>query len=262
MKILLNNKFIDSLIVINSIITIYLCFNTPPFQNQIIFIDHIFTLIFIAEMGYKLYFYGIDFFKGKWNRFDFLVVLISSIPLLLLLFNVNINGLDYLLILRSFRLFKFFRLIKIIPNLSKVYYNFIKAIKITSGLAIGGFIILVVISIILCCMFKTISPEYFGDPFISIYSVFRLFSIEGWYEIPDKICESVNYFNATLVRILFSCIVLFGTFILGFLISQLSDTLAEDNNDELLEKNRLLEEKLNELNSKIDILIGKVNKNE
>jgi len=70
-------------------------------------------------------------------------------------------------------------------------------------------------------------------------------------------CESTSYANATFIRVLFSLLVLFGTFILGFIISSISDELALDNNDELMAKTKELEAKIDLIYEKIDLLTTK-----
>ena len=67
--------------------------------------------------------------------------------------------------------------------------------------------------------------------------------------------ENSSYINATFIRILFSLLVLFGTFIFGFIISSISDELAMDNNDGLIEKTKELETKIDNLTEKLDLLI-------
>ena len=124
-----------------------------------------------------------------------------------------------------------------------------------SSILIFGFIILLVIGVFLCTMYKEYDIVNFGDPLVSIYSVFRIFSVEGWYEIPDAMAENTSYLNATFIRILFSFLVLFGTFIFGFVISSISDELASDNNDELIEKTNKIGHKIDELTDTVNLLI-------
>jgi hypothetical protein len=70
-------------------------------------------------------------------------------------------------------------------------------------------------------------------------------------------CEKTSYVSATFIRIIFSFIVLFGTFVLGFIISSISDELALDNNNELINRTKELENKIDELNNKLDLLVKK-----
>ena len=252
MKIFLNDKFIAPLIAINALITVYLCYDNPPFGNVVLFFDYAITTLFVIEITYKINIYKKEYFEKKWNWFDFFVVTISFIALILQIFWLKVGILENLVILRVLRLFKFFRIIRVIPDIEKIYGNLIKALRVTSGIILGGFIILIIIGVVLCSMYKTYDPVHFRDPLISIYSVFRIFSVEGWYEIPDSMIESASYLNATFIRLLFSILVLFGTFILGFIISSISDELAADNNDELMAKTKDLEIKIDLLNEKMD----------
>jgi voltage-gated sodium channel len=174
------------------------------------------------------------------------------------IFNIEIADLiANVTILRTFRLFKIFRTIRIIPNASKIYSDFKKAFKATYGIVIGGIVVLIIIGVVLCCIFKNFDPDNFGDPIVSIYTVFRLFSVEGWYEIPDAMSVRTSYWYANGIRVLFSFIVLLGIFLLGFIISSMSDELTMDNNDELIKKTTDLEGKIDELNRKIDLLVSK-----
>jgi len=237
-------------------VTIYLCFDNPIFYQTFIYVDYALTLIFVCELSFKIYSFKKSFFKGIWNIFDFVIISISAISLLLPLFGMQTEELNFLLIFRILRLIKFFRIVKIVPNLDKIFSDLRKAIKVTYGIVLGGFVILIILGVLLCSIFKNFAPENFSDPFVSIYTVFRLFSVEGWYEIPDAMCEKTSYFNATLIRITFSCLVLFGTFVFGFIISSISDELALDNNNELIKKTAELEGKIDNLNKKIDLLLN------
>ena len=181
---------------------------------------------------------------------------------MLLSFVLQFSGLNFavlenIVILRTLRLFKFFRILRVIPNIDKIYRDLKKSIRVTSGILIGGLILLITMGVVLCSLYRNFDPVNFGDPFISIYSLFRIFSVEGWYEISDTMCEKSSYINATFIRILFSLLVLFGMFILGFIISSITDELASDNNDELISKTQELEKKIDNLNEKLDLLINK-----
>jgi len=104
------------------------------------------------------------------------------------------------------------------------------------------------LSIILSSLYGNIVPEYFGNPLESIYSVFRLFSIEGWYDIPNAISERSSYVMGYLSKFFLSGIVLvFGIFGMGFVSSMFIDEVTSDNNDEVLQRLSKLEEILKKM---------------
>ena len=253
---LLNEKVIGTLIALNAVVAVYLGFDNLPFIQEVAYLDYLITILFTCEVAFKIFVYKRDFFKVKWNWFDFIVVSVSFIALLLFWSGIESNILESFAILRTVRLFKFLRILRIIPNIEKTFSDLKKAVRVTSGIIIGGFIILIIVGVVLCSMYKDVDPVNFGDPIVSMYSTFRIFSVEGWYEIPDEMCTNTSYVNATFIRLLFSVLVLFGMFMLGFIISSISDELALDNNDELLGKTKELEDKIDKLNEKIDSLIN------
>ena len=225
-----------------------------------LYFDYFVTMLFVIEITYKIFIYKKPFFKGDWNLFDFIVTLGSFIAMVVHLLDLNLGALDNVVVLRTLRLFRFFKIIHIIPNVDKIARDFKNAIRVTSSILIFGFVIILVIGIILCTMYKEVDPTNFGDPLVSIYSVFRIFSVEGWYEIPDGIASNTSYLNATFIRILFSLLVLFGTFVFGFVISSISDELAADNNDELIQKTDELKDEIKILKEKMNIIINKIEK--
>lgn len=78
-------------------------------------------------------------------------------------------------------------------NYKKLLINFKLVVRSCVGILVGLSILIFLLSIILSSLYGNIVPEYFGDPLESIYSVFRLFSIEGWYDIPNAIAEHSSY---------------------------------------------------------------------
>ena len=257
MKLFLNEKFIGTLILINALFTVYLCYDGPPYVEVINYLDYLIIMLFVCEATYKIFVHKKQYFKDNWNKFDFFVTATSFIMLVIYFTGLELEFLENVVVLRTLRLFRFFRIIKVVPNIDKMFSDLRKAIRVTSGILIFGFIVLLVIGVILCSMYKSVDPIDFGDPLLAIYSVFRIFSVEGWYEIPNALTENASYINATFIRMLFTFLVLFGTFVLGFIISSISDELAIDNNDKLMEKSKQLEEKIDKLTE----IINKIENN-
>ena len=145
--------------------------------------DALFTIIFLFEAVSKIAQHGWkDYWSLGWNRFD-LIILIIALPSLAGLFVDDAMMTNSVLALRAMRLFKSFRMVQYIPNIEKL----LKGLKLAfraSLLVIMAFVVfLIVFSILTSTIFGKIAPEFFGNPGISIYSIFRLFSIEGWYEL-------------------------------------------------------------------------------
>ena len=263
-KYSLNKVFIGRLIILNAIVLICLCFeNFPRYQIYFQWIDIILTFLFVGEISFRWIIEKSKFFIEKdnctnkkfikgWNIFDFVIVLLSFIGIIGELFVNSFANMEAFILFRCLRLLKFFRILDIHPELEKIVSDFKKTIRLTFWLILIGFILVSTIGVLLCLFCKNLDPENFGNPFISIYSVFRLFSVEGWYEIPDAMSERTPYvIIRLLIKFGFSFLVFFGMIIFGFIISSITDKLAEDNTKEL-------EEKVEKLDKKIDLLISKI----
>ena len=59
-------------------------------------------------------------------------------------------------------------------------------------------------------LFGASAPEYFGTPMKSLYSVFKIFTIEGWYEIPEIVAERYSTIAGWFVRFYFILILFVG----------------------------------------------------
>jgi voltage-gated sodium channel len=105
-----------------------------------------------------------------------------------------------------------------------------------------------VFSIITTFLFGNLAPQYFGNPALSVYSIFRLFTIEGWYDMPEAIAVNGGTGMAVFARIYFS-ILLFSGGIIGMSLvnSIFVDAMAADNNDEVLDKLEQIEKKLDKI---------------
>ena len=208
--------------------------------------DALFTLVFLCEAIAKIAEYGWrGYWKNGWNKFDFIILLIA-LPSLAGPFIELSMGTNAILALRSMRLFKSFKMLRFIPNIHKLLKGLKLAVRASLLVFIAFVLFLVIFSILSSTIFGTIVPEYFGNPAISLYSVFRLFSVEGWYELPDAIAQNGTPFWGFFARCYFSVLMFLGGIIGMSLVNSIFvDAMAEDNNDEVLEKLRQIEELLN-----------------
>lgn len=255
-SLLLNERFILILILINAVTIFLQGFDlSKTVIGNLNILDNSITILFILEIFFKIKEHGFNNFKSSyWNIFDSTLVLLAIPSLIFWLTGSNLIELDFFLILRISRVFKFFRFIKFIPKIEHLLLGIQRALK-SSILVLFGFTVFIfVVSTISCFFYREISPEYFGDPIVSLYSIFRIFTIEGWYEIPDTIAENTSIVIAVLTKIYFAGILLLGGVIgLSLVNSIFVDAMLSDNNDEL-------ETKINTLEQKIDLILKKIEK--
>lgn len=251
-ELLLDDRFIFFVILINSFTIFGEGFTHINFYiiKSLAIIDSAITVIFILEAIVKIrYFTWSIYIKSNWNKLDFVLVLLSLPSIILIFFHPHYTDLSFLLVLRISRVFKFFRFFKFIPGIESLVVGVRRALKTSVFVFIGFFVYNFISSVFSCYLFKDISPELFGNPLDSFYSTFRIFTVEGWYEIPDQLSINMDYGSEILIKTYFILILITGGILgLSLVNSIFVDSMVSDNNDEL-------ERKVDELNQKIEKLI-------
>ncbi|MGY6742925.1 MAG: ion transporter [Cecembia sp.] len=254
-KLFLKDSFILLIILLNALIIFISGFeDLIDSYPQIILIDNLFTLLFIFELTVKLNEWGPKkYFSDNWNIFDFILIILAIPSLVYYLFDFGFINLNFLLVFRILRVFKFFRFIRFIPNIDHLLNGVLRAGRASVLIIVGFLVFNFTVSLFTTFLFKDLSSEYFGNPIISFYSTFKIFTVEGWYDIPDSISEDQSAIISFLVRLYFVVILFFGgIFGLSLVNSIFVDAMISDNNTELEEQVQRLEKKIDFLSKKLD----------
>jgi voltage-gated sodium channel len=252
-KLFLNEKIILILILLNSVTIFVSGFEISPDNRFILSLtDNLITGLFIAEIIVKFKEFGIkNYFKSNWNKFDFVLVALSFPTLIAFLGNLEITSFSFLLVFRVMRVFKSFRFLKFIPGIEHLVKGIRRALKASIVVLIGFVIYIFIIGIFSFYLFKEISLEYFGNPLNSLYTIFKIFTVEGWYEIPEQLTRGLSSTTSFYIYMYFIFVVISGgIFGLSLVNSIFVDAMVSDNNDELENKIDLLDKKIDKLLTK------------
>lgn len=236
-QIFLNEKIILIFILFNCITLFIEGFHDyeSKLMQFALIADYIITSVFLVEMIVKINNFGWkQYISSGWNKLDFSLVMVSIPSLITLFVNIDIIDLHILLVFRLLRAFRLLRLIEYVPGISSLIDGSLRALK-TSLMVIFVFgIALFMTSIFSNFLFHNVVPEHFGSPVDAMYSIFKIFTIEGWFEVPDEVASNYEGFTKTLVRIYFIVILFTGGIIgLSLLNSIFVDAMVSDNNDAL-----------------------------
>lgn len=246
-RFFLNDHIMMAVILINAF-TIYMQtdgYNWP----WLVWTDITCTLLFLLEMIVKIREWGLrGYLQDGWNRMDGTLVLLSLPSVIAPFVDVEGAGLSILLILRLLRVLKFFRVLHFFPNFGKIMKGFKLAMQESWAVLASFAVIILIFGLINCALFRELAPDYFSTPLDSIYAVFRMFTVEGWYEIPDAVAAASSPIMMHVVRVYF-CILLLGGGIIGmsFINSVFVDAMAEDNNDDVKDQLKQMEEKIDRI---------------
>lgn len=257
-KLFLNDKYILGLIIVNTVIIFIGGYELTQQEKYLLTAaDNTITLLFIIELLVKLNFHGLNkYLVSQWNRIDFVLILISLPALIIFVFNINLPDISFLLVFRVLRVFKTIRFLKFIPNINQLISGIRRALKTSVFVFLGFVIYVVIVGILSFYIFSGSGSPYFENPMISLYSTFKIFTVEGWFEIPEQIITLYSPINSFFIILYFIIVVLTGgIFGLSLVNSIFVDSMVSDNND-------VLEAKIDHLNANVNELITKIKKYE
>jgi voltage-gated sodium channel len=212
---------------------------------------------FVVEQALKLRVNGRAYWSTRWNRFDLLVTILS-LPVLITPF-ADTDAFVGVPVLRLARLFRLFRLLRLVPDHAHLAAGVKRAVRASVGVFLGIAIINFIFAMGAQILFAHAAPDLFGDPARACYSMFRIFTIEGWHDIPETIARNASETWALVARVYFAVAVLVGG-ILGLSLGNavFVDQMMADNNDEverdvhvMAEELRLLRQEIRELRTEL-----------
>lgn len=258
-RLFTDDKPVATVISLNAIVLFLLSFDgMKPWFLVLSALDSAFLIFFFLEAFFKIRMLGWKpYISRGWNKFDFIIVVLS-LPSLILIFEHTLPDFAFIVVLRIVRVLRFFKFIKFIPNIQDLISGVQRAFRASIFVLMAFFVFGFIISLISCRLYKPFSEDMFGDPIVSYYHIFKIFTVEGWYEIPETLIENagpnMSFGWRLFTKLYFVGIVLVGG-LFGFSIVNaiFVDEMVRDNNDDLLlqmdEMNKKLDELLRERNN-------------
>jgi voltage-gated sodium channel len=180
-------------------------FKTFPFtsQYQEIFntLDYVITAIFLFELLIRLLSEkrAKHFFKNGWNVFDTAIVIISLVP---------INNADLVVVGRMLRIFRIMRVVSFIPELRVLVGALFQVIPKLMYIMILLFIFFYIYGTIGATFFSDINPDLWGNVAVSMLTLFRIMTLEGWSDVMYETMEV--YYSSWLYYVSFIIITAFA----------------------------------------------------
>ena len=239
----LSEKKMMIAIAVNALIICLLYFpsiNSDTHPNYfLINLDHFFVVIFLIEAIVKLSAWSAkEYFKDGWNIFDFVIVVVSLPALLTFVPFFAAHNWSILKVLRLFRMIRLAKFMRFVPRMSMIMEGLVRALKSSVFVIVVLLFLNFILALFTCHFYGEVAPEYFRDPAISSYTIFQLFTVEGWNEISAVLAERTHSsWLAGLTRLYFVVVVMIGG-IFGMSLANaiFVDEMTMDNNRELEDK--------------------------
>lgn len=227
------------------------------FHVWIQWVDMLFIGYFVAEVFIKVRHHGSfrKYFADPWNVFDFIIIALSTPALISPFISLSAENIGALTALRVVRILRLIRPMRLVPDANKLWPGIYRALRASVGILLILVFVNLLLSLMATLLFGGIpeAKEFFGNPFASMYSLLKVFTVEGWYEIPELLSErGVSNHYILGLRIYFASIVLIcGIFGLSIANAVFVDTLVADNSDELEEKVEKLHEEFRQFRAEV-----------
>lgn len=181
------------------------------------FLDNACLVIFCAELSLKLIALRLDFFKSGWNIFDFVVVGIALIP-----------AAGELSVLRSLRVLRLMRLATALPSMRRVVSGMFKSIPGAASVAGVLLVMYYVAAVMGTNFFSQTNPEFFGDLGTTLFTLFKMMTLEGWPDIADAVLAKKPH--AWPFFVLFIIFTTFTTLnlLFGIIVGAMEEAKEED----------------------------------
>jgi voltage-gated sodium channel len=228
-----DERLVTAIIVLNAALQFLRAYPRWEDDGFLLALDYGCTLYFVVELLLKVGLLGFrEYWKSGLNRFDFIVIVAASPHLLTPFFEVT--DLALLLLLRSVRLVRLLRLLHFIPGRDRLLANAIQALRASVGLFLALVLYNFVLGLTACYVFRDTGSPYFADPFTSMYSLFKVFTIEGWHEIAESVGLDAPHGVGFIARGFFIFAVLTGGFVgISLANAVFVDRMVADNTNEL-----------------------------
>lgn len=232
---LIDPRVVISIIILNAFALVLRGFddNKDGPDHALFWLEYACTIYFLVELGIKVRVAGWrGFWASGWNRFDTIIVLMSS-PILVEPFIDIAEDISLLLLLRVARIARLVRVLNFVPDRDRLWHGVVRALRAALGVAIALSLYCFMLALAACHLFHGLAPEAFGDPIIALYSMFKVFTIEGWYEIPDQVAANAPAAWTAFIRLFFMGSVVTGG-ILGLSLANaiFVDQMVMDNTEE------------------------------
>ncbi len=148
-----------------------------PHRNLLHFIDYFIIWCFVAEIVLRILSLGnkpFDFFRDPWNVFDFLIVAICLVPL---------GDTHYVAVLRIARVLRVLKMITYLPKLRLIIGALLKSIPSMGYVIVLLSLLFFVYGIMGSFMFGSEDPLHFGNLHLSLITLFKVLTLEGWTDI-------------------------------------------------------------------------------
>lgn len=161
-------------------------------------LDKVFIVFFIVELCLRMLVYRSKFFTDGWRWFDFIIVVLTTLPLF---------GLSALGNVSAFRALRLLRLLSAIPVFRKVLDGIIRALRDSAAVMGVLALLLIIFAIVAAKLFGAADSINFGNLHTAMFSLFQIMTLDAWSDIVRPLAETsmiaIPFFATFIIVVVF-----------------------------------------------------------
>ena len=192
-------------------------------------LDYFITIYFLIEILIKMSAEKNlkDFFKDRWNVFDFIIVAVTLVPL---------ENSTMAAVARLFRIFRVLRLITSRPELKRIIDMLIGAIPSIVDIVLLMFIIFYIYAILGNFLFGSAPSGLWKDFLVAMLTLFQILTFENWSEIMYEAMKIQPWAWVFFVSFIIIAGFVFFNLFVAVIIGEMEKLSREGEHEEEVEK--------------------------
>ena len=206
-----------------------------PYEQWLAFLDHLVTIYFVVEIVIKLFSEEkmVRFFKNGWNLFDFIIVVVSLIPM---------EHSEFALVARVLRVFRVLRLITTRPQLKELINVLVRVIPSIIDIVILLFIIFYIYAIMGSFLFVEAKSGLWRDFGMAMLTLFRVLTFEDWTDVMYEAMEIYSWSWLYFVSFVIIAAFVFFNLFVAVIIGEMENLRQQKMQDSMDKEEELLEQ--------------------
>lgn len=139
-------------------------------------VDGAFLAIFAVEITIRLLAHGRrpwEFFRGGWNVFDFVIVVLALLPVV----GANVT------LVRLIRVLRVVRLVEAIDDLRMIVLGLARSLAALAGVAVFVVLVMYVYAVTGTALFGEELPDEWGTAGVAMMTCFRILTLDNWDDL-------------------------------------------------------------------------------
>lgn len=203
-----------------------------------------------TSAGFKKY---LGFFSDYWHIVDVIVVIVCLLP----------THTEYFAVLRTLRILRVFLLIDELPRLKLLVNALVQSIPSMGYVMLLLLLHFFAYAVIATDLFGSTNQENFGSLGVSLLTLFRVVTGDGWGDILRGVITHTPYINSTIIVVYFISFIIIGAMIflnlfIGVITNEIAELKAEDERQKRLEKQLITKDSTDVLISTLEDQLSQI----